>query len=262
MSVATEITRLTHAKESIKSAIEAKGVTVSSSTKLDGYATLIGNISSTPSLQSKTATPTTSQQTITADNGYDGLSQVTVAAIQTETKTATPATTQQTVNATSGKYMTQVTVSAVTSSIDSNITAGNIKSGTTILGVTGNYTGGSATVASTTKTVGSSNASSLAFTVSGQPKMFAAQLSLSSSGSYLQNTSTSTYYVSSVIGSGVGSGASIYTTCYRYNSSNTRAAREYYYTTGSATYSNGTLTVSAGTGSFVASQTYRLIYVY
>ena len=123
-------------------------------------------------------------------------------------------------------------------------------------------TGSSATVATATQAVGSSNASSLAFTVSGQPKMFAVQLSLSSSGSYLQNTSTSTYYVSSVIGDGVGNGANVYTTCYRYNSSGTRAAREYYYTTGSVSYSNGTLTVTAGNGSFAANQTYRLIYVY
>lgn len=168
MSIASEISRLQTAKANIKTEIEAKGVTVPSSTTLDGYATLIGNI----------------------------------------------------------------------------------------------QTGSSATVATTTATVGSSNASSLAFTVSGQPKMFAVQLELSSSGSYLQNTSTSTYYVSSVIGDGVGSGASVYTNSYRYNSSGTRAARMYYYTTGSATYSNGTLTVTAGTGSFVASNTYRIIYVY
>ena len=181
MSVASEITRLQNDSAAIASAIAAKGVTVPSGSGYDDYATLIGSITTTPSLQSKTATPSTSQQVITADNGYDGLSQVTVSAIQTETKTATPttsqqnidatsgkymtrvtvdaiqtetktatpATTQQTVNATSGKYMTQVTVSAVTSSIDSNITAGNIKSGTTILGVTGTYSGGGATLVPT-----------------------------------------------------------------------------------------------------------------
>lgn len=258
MSVADEILRLQNDSAAIASAIAAKGVTVPSGSGYDDYATLIGNITTTPSLQSKTATPSTSQQTITADNGYDGLSQVTVSAIQTETKSATPTTSSQDITPTSGKFLTKVTVGAVTSSIDANIAAGNIKSGTTILGVTGNYTGASATVATTTKTVGSSNASSLAFTVSGQPKMFAVQLSLASSGSYLTNSSTSTYLVSSVI----GDGSNVYTTACRYNSSGTRAAREYYYTTGSKSYSNGTFTVTAGSGSFAANHTYRLIYVY
>ena len=45
MSVATEITRLQGAKADIKSAIEAKGVTVPANTLLDGYATLISQIS-------------------------------------------------------------------------------------------------------------------------------------------------------------------------------------------------------------------------
>ena len=65
--------------------------------------------SSTPTLQDKTVTPTTSEQTITADEGKDGLG--------------------------------TVTVSAVTAAIDENIAAGNIKSGVTILGVTGTYDG-------------------------------------------------------------------------------------------------------------------------
>lgn len=44
MSIATEIQRLQTAKADIKTAIEGKGVTVPSTTKLDGYATLIDSI--------------------------------------------------------------------------------------------------------------------------------------------------------------------------------------------------------------------------
>jgi len=65
--------------------------------------------SGTPILQDKTVTPTTSKQTITADEGKDGLG--------------------------------TVTVNAVTAAIDANIVADNIKDGVTILGVTGTYDG-------------------------------------------------------------------------------------------------------------------------
>lgn len=65
--------------------------------------------SDTPVLQDKTVTPTTSKQTITADEGKDGLG--------------------------------TVTVNAVTAAIDANIVADNIKDGVTILGVTGTYDG-------------------------------------------------------------------------------------------------------------------------
>ena len=48
-----------------------------------------GGGGSTPVLQSKTATPTESQQTITPDTGYDGLSQVIVNPISVSTLSAT-----------------------------------------------------------------------------------------------------------------------------------------------------------------------------
>lgn len=44
MSIASEITRIQGAKSDIADAIEAKGVTVPSSTKIDGYAALVAAI--------------------------------------------------------------------------------------------------------------------------------------------------------------------------------------------------------------------------
>ena len=66
-----------------------------------------------PTLQEKTVTPSTSAQTVTPDSGYDGLSQVTVGAVQVQEKTVTPSTSAQTVTPDTGKYLSKVTVEAV-----------------------------------------------------------------------------------------------------------------------------------------------------
>ena len=92
----------------------------------------------TPNLQSKSASPTTSSQTITADSGYDGLSQVTVNAISPtkSAQTYTPTTTDQTIA--SGRWLT----GAQTIKGDANLVASNIASGVSIFGVTGTHSGG------------------------------------------------------------------------------------------------------------------------
>lgn len=93
-----------------------------------------------PTLQSKTVTPSTSSQTVTADSGYDGLNTVTVNAIPstyvkpTSTKAATiytPTTSNQTIAA--GTYCSGIQ----TIKGDANLKAENIKSGVSIFGVSG-----------------------------------------------------------------------------------------------------------------------------
>lgn len=99
----------------------------------------------TPSLQTKTVSPSESTQTVSPDSGYDGLSKVTVNAISSTyigsgvTKKAaatyTPKTTDQSIA--SGQYLS----GTQTIKGDANLVAGNIKSGVSIFGVTGTYAG-------------------------------------------------------------------------------------------------------------------------
>ena len=145
-----------------------------------GFASEIASITTEtePNLQAKTATPSTSAQTIKPDSGYDGLSQVTVNAMPTATQ-ATPtisvssaglitaaatqaagyvaagtksATKQLSTQAAktvtpgtsnqtavaSGKY----TTGAVTVKGDANLKAENIAKGVSIFGVAGTFAGG------------------------------------------------------------------------------------------------------------------------
>ena len=106
MSIQTEIERLENAKSALKTSITNKGVTVDEGKKINEYSALVDSIVELKG-QTKTVAPSTSEQTISPDAQYNGL--------------------------------TSVTVNAVTSAIDSNIVAGNIKKDVSILGVTGTY---------------------------------------------------------------------------------------------------------------------------
>ena len=104
-------------------------------------------------MQEKTATPTESQQTVTPDTGYDGLTKVTVGAVSStyigskvtkkSAQTYTPGTSDQTIG--SGQYLS----GTQTIKGDSNLVGSNILSGKSIFGVPGSvvvqkyYTGSS-----------------------------------------------------------------------------------------------------------------------
>lgn len=127
-------------------------------------------------LQAKSVAPSTTAQTITADSGRDGLSSVNVSAATKQAKTVSASTSSNVeVTADAGYYgLSKVTVnqfkvqsktvtpgkdakvilpdsgysalSNVSLNGDDDLVAGNIKSGVSIFGVTGTYSGSSASV--------------------------------------------------------------------------------------------------------------------
>lgn len=116
------------------------------STQVDMQGGFVTGGASGASLQSKTVSPSESAQKIKADNGYDGLSQVTVNAVSrtyvgsgvTKKSAATYTSGTSDQNIASGQYLN----GTQTIKGDSNLTAANIKSGVSIFGVTGTYAGG------------------------------------------------------------------------------------------------------------------------
>lgn len=130
------------------------------STQVDMQGGFVTGGASGASFQSKTVSPSESAQTVKADNGYDGLSQVTVNAVsktyvgsgvtKKSAATYTPGTSNQSIA--SGQYLN----GTQTIKGDSNLTAANIKSGVKIFNVTGSYAGsssGGGTPSLQTKTV-------------------------------------------------------------------------------------------------------------
>lgn len=183
--------------------------------------------------QSKTVTPTTSQQVVTADSGYDALEQVTVNAIPS-----------------------QYIVPSGNLPITENGNNINVSQYATV-SVTVPTGGGSSSVDTKTLTNSSNTATSLQFTsMGGQPIAFF----LRATSQIVSNGSTSYYYVDSIRYNGtntqgtytrIGSTRGIYpdTTHYSYS------------------YSGTTLTVStsasrtAAGGSFY-NGSYELVYIY
>ena len=201
-----------------------------------GYYQLTYAVGGDQSLQKKTATPTGSDQTITADTaqGYTALQQVKVEGVVCE-------------NLTAANIKSGVTVKVGTATDDDSVTS-----------VTGTYSGGGGGSASIdTKTVTASNRpSSLSFTsMKGEPIAWFLKATFT-----MTSSSTTYYYVDSM----------------RYNGTNTQgrcfqmgSTRQTLHVTSgySYTYNNGTLTVSS-TGNRTTSPgcfyngSYELVYIY
>lgn len=103
----------------------------------------------------------------TADSGYTGLGEVTVAVPPTQPSltqlSASPSTVAQTFTPPQGyDGYDEVSVAAVTSAIDSNIASENIVAGTTILGVSGSATKLNGTTLSVTPSTSAQNFSPVA----------------------------------------------------------------------------------------------------
>ena len=183
------------------------------------------------SYQRKTVTPTTSQQVITADQGYEALSQVTVNAIPSQ-------------------YIIPTGNLAITQNGNSI----NVSQYATVsVNVSG---GGGATMATKSTTNSSATATSLTFTgMAAQPKGFF----LRCTSSLTRSSNSTYYYVADIVYDGTDTKGN----CYRMSNGNYANVTTGY----SWTYSGTTLTITssgsrtASPGSFY-NGTYELVYTY
>lgn len=93
-------------------AITANGTyTAKTDISKDGYESVTVSVS--PNLQSKTVAAGTANVTVSPDASYDGLSSVVVQPTPSQTKSASPSTSAQTISPDSGKLLSSVSISAI-----------------------------------------------------------------------------------------------------------------------------------------------------